>query len=188
MNNFIKHIYSNSSFLCRNWQSSNNLFCSLQKTNIEIIINFSWLFVFNLNNCLVINELIYILLYYNGNFSYSLFSINNHLESSNKSGYYYPIIFLKALKILFSLNDETESQVSSINPSLYNDIFLINKINNLLKIVIHLFFLIYLLVFIQGENSSLSEYYLIHYRIVFVILHHYHPLNIILYFFEKKDY
>ena len=66
--------------------------------------------------------------------------------------------------------------------------FLINKINNLLKIVIHLFFLIYLLVFIQGENSSLSEYYLIHYRIVFEILHHYNPLNIILCFFEKKDY
>ena len=72
---------------------------------------------------MVINELVYILLFYNGNFSYSLFSINNNLESSDKSEHYYPIIFLKALKIWFSLNDETESQVSSINPSLYNDIF-----------------------------------------------------------------
>ena len=72
---------------------------------------------------MVINELVYVLLYYNGNFSYSLFSINNHLESSHKFGHYYPIIFLKALKIWFSLNDETESQVSSINPGLYNDVF-----------------------------------------------------------------
>ena len=123
MNNIIKHIYSNNSFLCRNWQSSNNLFCSLQKTNIESNNKLRWLVAFNLNKCLVINELVYILLFYNGNFSYSLFSINNHLESSHKSGHYYPIIFLKALKIWFSLNDETESQVSSINPSLYNDIF-----------------------------------------------------------------
>ena len=69
-----------------------------------------------------INELIDTELYYNGIGFYSLFSINNHLESSYKSGHYYSKIFLEPLKICFSLNDETESQVSSISPSLDNDI------------------------------------------------------------------
>ena len=90
--------------------------------NIESNNKLRWLVAFNLNKCLVINELVYILLFYNGNFSYSLFSINNHLESSCKSGHYYSKIFLEPLKIWFSLNDETESQVSSISPSLDNDI------------------------------------------------------------------
>lgn len=133
MNNFIKPIYSNSSFPCKNCKKCYKfiektkiaklpkiLILSLQKTDIESNEKLPWLVEFNENKNLVINELVDTELYYNGNCSYSLFAINNHIGSSPKSGHYFSLIYLEALKKWFSFNDETVSQVSSISPSLYN--------------------------------------------------------------------
>ena len=133
-NNFINPIISNSSFPCKKCKKCYKfiektriaklpkiLILSLQKTDIESNVKLPWLVEFNEKKNLDINELVDTELYYNGNCSYSLFAINNHMGSSPKSGHYYSVIYLEKLKVWFSFNDETVSPVfSSISPSLYN--------------------------------------------------------------------
>jgi len=131
--NFINPIYSNSSFPCENCKKCYQfkevtklaklpkiLILSLQKTDIESNEKLPWLVEFNVNESLVLNKLVDTELCYNGNCSYSLFAINNHVGSSPKSGHYYSLIYLEALKQWFSFNDESVYEASSIIPSKYN--------------------------------------------------------------------
>lgn len=133
MNNFLKPIHSNSSFPCKNCKKSYKfientkiaklpkiLILSLQKTDIESNKKLPWLVEFNEKKSLDINELVDTELYYNGNCSYSLFAINNHIGSSTKSGHYYSLIYLEAFKKWYSFNDEDVLPASDISPNLYN--------------------------------------------------------------------
>lgn len=132
LDNFKNPIKIKSSFLCQNCNQCFNiletiriaklpkiLILSLQKTNIENTMKTPWIVKFDKG--FGIKEIVDINLCKQGNCSYDIFAINNHIGHSPRSGHYYSTIYLKELGSWFTFNDESvdplyeDSPIPSLN-------------------------------------------------------------------------